>query len=770
MTLQVYTLALGNFRDDTSGNNYAANTPVYILNSGGTLADIFRDQAGAQPIVQDGLNNISDAYGEFTFYVNSGQYISRVAGRDRLINVVGSDYFDSRVDDAVEQITQQTLASRGFRVVGTFADGFTYELFNDVGIDADGNSWIYVGAGAPNKVVSAGTVPSAGAGYEQVTFNALQQLNGLDEPSGLDRAYNRSVSISDIVSGTYNMVGSTVKIKERRNSEYNIFYGYPQVANGFDVIDAGNGYSAVYTGWQGECDLLSIGLEVNTSTDQHDVIQRALDVYKNVKFPEGVIDTSPLSVPSNRHLKFNIGTKINATSGYDWFHCIFNLDNVSNVIMDFNMAEVRMLRSEYPLQEVINGNLINSEYRHCIKIYGSRSVTINHPRCFDAGGDGVTVGGNDPCYNIVLNDVRTDNCRRQGISVTNGAGIWVNSPKFYNTNGLAPESGIDIEPNPVPNYINQGIYVNDVYSQNNSGGAVLIAMGLEAGYKTPVSVFVNGVTSISDGKNGGGALRCVGGIESTAKVGGRITVRDFVATTPKSSGVYIGRWNDNSPHLVLENISINNPGSDPKTSSPLHSSGIVYRAEQDETVGNFYGNFEIKGYELWDDKNIAGKARTYAPVYINNANTSNEIMRDISISGFSYYRSASDWGNGSKSPLIISTTEMEDCVFDFNKTKIPTAGSTTTSLGWLGSIMSVTTSSTITLRPATQVKGSTYKISVDESVTVQIQTSGTDKIAGYSSFTGLRATEKGAYLEFTASDSGDGWVISGGITHMWTAY
>lgn len=186
MTLQVYTLALGNFRDDTSGNNYAANTPVYILNSGGTLADIFRDQAGAQPIAQDGLNNISDAYGEFTFYVNSGQYISRVAGRDRLINVVGSDYFDSRVDDAVEQITQQTLASRGFRVAGTFADGFTYELFNDVGIDADGNSWIYVGAGAPDKVVTAGTVPSVSAGYEQVTFNAASAVSNANGGSVQD--------------------------------------------------------------------------------------------------------------------------------------------------------------------------------------------------------------------------------------------------------------------------------------------------------------------------------------------------------------------------------------------------------------------------------------------------------------------------------------------------------------------------------------------------------------------------------------------------------
>lgn len=232
MTLQVYTLALGNFRDDTSGNNYAANTPVYILNSGGTLADIFRDQAGAQPIAQDGLNNISDAYGEFTFYVNSGQYISRVAGRDRLINVVGSDYFDSRVDDAIEQITQQTLASRGFRVVGTFADGFTYELFNDVGIDSDGNSWIYVGSGAPNKVVSAGTVPSVGAGYEQVVFNTLQNLIGLDQPSDLDNYYGRKISEAET---TINLkIGSRVYVTERESV--------------FDVLPLGatvNGYNTL---------------------------------------------------------------------------------------------------------------------------------------------------------------------------------------------------------------------------------------------------------------------------------------------------------------------------------------------------------------------------------------------------------------------------------------------------------------------------------------------------------------------------------------------
>lgn len=173
MALQIYTLALGNLKDDQDGNNYSADTPVYILKSDGLFADIYRDSSGSSLISQNGIDNISNESGEFKFYVESGQYIARVNGKENLINVIGSTYFDSRIEDSVSQIIEETLSSRGFRVVGAFADGFTYELFNDVGIDADGNSWIYLGEGAPNKVVSAGTVPSVSAGYEQVTFESV---------------------------------------------------------------------------------------------------------------------------------------------------------------------------------------------------------------------------------------------------------------------------------------------------------------------------------------------------------------------------------------------------------------------------------------------------------------------------------------------------------------------------------------------------------------------------------------------------------------------
>lgn len=91
--------------------------------------------------------------------------------------------------------------SRGFRVVGLFADGFEYELFNDVGIDANGDSWIYIGSGAPANTVTAGTDPSTlPALYQQVTYNNLQDITNLDKPSGLDDVNIRDMNIADIIA------------------------------------------------------------------------------------------------------------------------------------------------------------------------------------------------------------------------------------------------------------------------------------------------------------------------------------------------------------------------------------------------------------------------------------------------------------------------------------------------------------------------------------------------------------------------------------------
>lgn len=87
MALKDYTLAIGNLQDDNDGNNYAVRKAVYILKQNKTIAPIFKDGNGLTPITQDGVNNVTDEFGEFTFWVEIGDYIARVGGKDRSISV-----------------------------------------------------------------------------------------------------------------------------------------------------------------------------------------------------------------------------------------------------------------------------------------------------------------------------------------------------------------------------------------------------------------------------------------------------------------------------------------------------------------------------------------------------------------------------------------------------------------------------------------------------------------------------------------------------------
>lgn len=69
------------------------------------------------------------------------------------------------------------LEQFGYNYVGLFEDGFTYSQIGDAGVDANNDAWIYVGVGAPSKVVSDGTIPSASGGYERVEFDSANSIN-----------------------------------------------------------------------------------------------------------------------------------------------------------------------------------------------------------------------------------------------------------------------------------------------------------------------------------------------------------------------------------------------------------------------------------------------------------------------------------------------------------------------------------------------------------------------------------------------------------------
>ena len=87
----------------------------------------------------------------------------------RLIEVSGTATVNQIQTDAANAIATLNT-SRGFRDVGDFATGFTYELANDVAVDGGGNYWAYADINALPVTVPAGTTPTEGE-YSQRTWN-----------------------------------------------------------------------------------------------------------------------------------------------------------------------------------------------------------------------------------------------------------------------------------------------------------------------------------------------------------------------------------------------------------------------------------------------------------------------------------------------------------------------------------------------------------------------------------------------------------------------
>lgn len=183
MALQSFTVSIGALSDASNNDkNYVSGEAIYVKTTSGTFAPIFRDFAGASEIAQDGLDNLTDNNGQFTFFIDAGDYILEYQNQSTPVTIVGPDYFNSRIEESVNQIIIDTSNSRGFRVVGDFASGFTYELANDVAIDGSGNYWVYADVNALPVVVTAGTTPSEPT-YTQVTFN---QASGITTTAGIN--------------------------------------------------------------------------------------------------------------------------------------------------------------------------------------------------------------------------------------------------------------------------------------------------------------------------------------------------------------------------------------------------------------------------------------------------------------------------------------------------------------------------------------------------------------------------------------------------------
>jgi parallel beta-helix repeat protein len=162
-----------------------------------------------------------------------------------------------------------------------------------------------------------------------------------------------------------------------------------------------------------------------------------------VHIPSGTysVDTDSyadaISLPDNCHVLMapDAVIQLAALDAGDDAHAIFRINGADNV-------------------HVSGGTIIGqrtgpSSGEHGFGIYvsgGSTNVLIENVEIIDQWGDAIYIGGTQNS-NITVRNCLIDNCRRNGISVTNGIHVLIAANTFSNINGTDPQVGIDLEPN-----------------------------------------------------------------------------------------------------------------------------------------------------------------------------------------------------------------------------------------------------------------------------------------------------------------------------------
>lgn len=217
--------------------------------------------------------------------------------------------------------------------------------------------------------------------------------------------------------------------------------------------------------------LMAGGTEVKVSSFGYDAedstrfVQKALDSGA----PKVVLDRQagpwnvlPLKMRSNTELVLEPGVELVAKRGaYKGLRdFLLELACVSNVVVRGGEGStLRMWKTDYQGPDYKHG-----EWRYALRLHHVTNVVVEGLHIVESGGDGIGVTGKD----IVIRKCVCDRNHRQGISVFNAENLLIEDCVLSNTDGTAPMSGIDIEPDTNRERL-VNVTLRNVLSCGNSG-------------------------------------------------------------------------------------------------------------------------------------------------------------------------------------------------------------------------------------------------------------------------------------------------------------
>ncbi|MDT3766200.1 right-handed parallel beta-helix repeat-containing protein [Priestia filamentosa] len=237
----------------------------------------------------------------------------------------------------------------------------------------------------------------------------------------------------------------------------------------------------------------------NDKIDDTSSIQKAINYIADrgggtVSFPKGIylIDSvKSLRMKDNIVLKFEKGTILRALPNDKGSYEIVRIHGVKNVSLIGNVV-IEGDRDDHTGEE--------GEWGFGVSIRGSEKINIENVTIKNCWGDGIYIGSTDEKEfnkDITIKNPVLENNRRQGISVISAINLKILHPIITGTNGTAPESGIDLEPNE-PTERLENVKIINPYTENNKGYGILINLKYLKGSKHSVNITVDNTKKIKD--------------------------------------------------------------------------------------------------------------------------------------------------------------------------------------------------------------------------------------------------------------------------------
>jgi hypothetical protein len=300
--------------------------------------------------------------------------------------------------------------------------------------------------------------------------------------------------------------------------------------------------------------LIRVEFQGNTSSSCTAILQKALDLKPEklvvCKGDRPWLINKTLNIPGDIIVEFENGAELKAAAGAfkRVGDCLMKVSSQNNITL-CGKGVLTMRKSDYA-----NPNKYKKgEWRHCLSMYNCRNVNIKDLTFQKSGGDGIYLNA---VKNVAIENVVVDDNYRQGISVIAAEKLLIQNSVIKNTNGTAPQCGIDFEPNrPSEKIVN--CQVVGCRFENNAHSAVNLSLARKD--ETPVAIDIVVQNCIVKGGNFAFSAMCgsaaipIGNLKN-----GRFLIRNCMIEDYQASAFYFQSNRVDSAKIIVENCIVNN--------------------------------------------------------------------------------------------------------------------------------------------------------------------------------------------------------------------